>query len=661
MGITAEGGAKTKNTVLFALLLLFFVQLLGMWIESIYRMSLIKLAPGKELYGVLLLLLPLAVFAFSERRERVFLWIAVVTFVAMRLLCPMLGAVGQILAGGVGVSMFLVILAYAFSERHALLKGDMGQAVGIAVLLSLVFRSWGSSADISMSGTTPGLCLTSLLACLALCLFWSSTAGTTIAQPSPTLSACRLFPAMLGLFANLTLVYLLYSCPAVVPAWIGYAQLGFSGLWASGCVAVAFAVALLLSRRMASPGMPAAGAWNVILIALLAGGLYLGRPVLPVSAASPAVFANGIAAPGSSLLYLALLLSPVVMFNVRHIAGLSPCARPRNAVLPVMAGMVLLFTLALLLIFSNVWGYVPFGTFFRNRFYLPFLVAGVVTLLPWLLPRQSGEYSRAPGGGRLLGALAILLPMLALAGAFVHMPLGNPVKPKRDLTILTYNMQQGSHINGDRNYIKQLDLLRRLNPDIIGLQESDTARPSGGNVDAVRFLAESLGYYAYYGPGSVTGTFGAAILSRYPIKSARSFFSHSDSDEVGTAVAEIDVDGTTIAFFSTHPSGGSEVMEAFVAALKAEAGKYAHVIAVGDYNFTPREPYFASLSELLQDSAAQLGGAKVDSHGGNPNLADEIDHIFVSRNFGVVESHYLPPTESETDHPAHWSVVKMGN
>jgi endonuclease/exonuclease/phosphatase family metal-dependent hydrolase len=322
--------------------------------------------------------------------------------------------------------------------------------------------------------------------------------------------------------------------------------------------------------------------------------------------------------------------------------------------------MGLLFALTLLLIFSNVWGYVAVGPLLRNRFYLPFLLAGVGMLVPWLM-RQPGDSGNDPAQGRTVATVAMLLCILAMIGAVVRVPRLEQAKLKHNLTILSYNMQQGSHLDGDRNYRRQLELLRRLNPDIIGLQESDTARPSGGNVDAVRYFAESLGYHAYYGPGSIAGTFGAAILSRFPIGNARTFFTYSHSDEVGTAVAEIDVGGKTVAFFSSHPSGGHSVMNAHVDALKAEAVKYAHVIAVGDYNFTPQEPYFSSLSQLLQDSAAQLGEARINNHGGKPNLAGEIDHIFVSHDFRVLESHYLPPPDSQTDHPAHWSVVAMGH
>ncbi len=653
---STENGGELRNTLLFGLLLLFFIQILGTWVESIYRISLTRLGPGKELYGGLLLLLPFALFAVRKERERGFLWFAVVVFLAARVLCPYLGAPGRIVVAGVGVSMFLIILAYAFSMPCQRLKGDMGQAVGVAVLLSVALRSWGSSVDISMEGTTEALGWVLALSCLWL---FRGAMAEEPADPPPAIGpTLHLTVAIVGLFGNLALICLVFACPLVVCAWTGYGQLEPSGVNASGCVLLPFALTMLLAQKKFMPGKNFWMLWNGLLAIGLVGGLFLGRPTLPQSPEAGNLFANGTALLPKCLLYAALILSPVMIFNARHISSLPPCARPRNAVPAVLIGMGLLLTTTLLLVFTNVWGYVFSGVLLRNRFYLPFLVAGVAMLLPWALPWTKAR-ATSPLPTRFLGSLAMFLVLLGFVGAAAHVPPKAPVGHKRDLTILTYNMQQGSHLNGDRNYGRQLDLLRRLNPDIIGLQESDTARPSGGNADAVRYLAESLGYYAFYGPCSVSGTFGAAILSRYPIKNAHSFFTFSDSDEVGTAAAEIDVDGVTIGAFSNHPSGGKKVMTAHVDALKAEAGKYAHVIAVGDYNFTAREPYFASLSEVLQDSATQLGEAEMNNHGGTSDLAGEIDHIFVSRNFRVLESHYLPPPESETDHPAHWSVLRM--
>ncbi|MBI3119694.1 MAG: hypothetical protein HYZ00_13450, partial [Candidatus Hydrogenedentes bacterium] len=139
-------------------------------------------------------------------------------------------------------------------------------------------------------------------------------------------------------------------------------------------------------------------------------------------------------------------------------------------------------------------------------------------------------------------------------------------------------------------------------------------------------------------------------------------------DEVGTAVAEIEVGGRRIAIFNNHPAGPPEVMHAHVDALVQEIGQYEHVISVGDYNFEQSEPYYAKLATVLKDSWLSLNPNGV----GSPSplvigstfsdvpldMRDRIDHIFVSRSFRVAEAYYVAPPESETDHPAHWAKVQ---
>ena len=92
MKITTSTSRDTLTTLLFSLILLFFFQLTGAWIESIYRMSLVKLAPGKELYGLLLLLLPLLLLLLREKNERPVLWGTVCILLGCRLVFPGLGA-----------------------------------------------------------------------------------------------------------------------------------------------------------------------------------------------------------------------------------------------------------------------------------------------------------------------------------------------------------------------------------------------------------------------------------------------------------------------------------------------------------------------------------------------------------------------------------------
>jgi len=360
------------------------------------------------------------------------------------------------------------------------------------------------------------------------------------------------------------------------------------------------------------------------------------------------------------LLFIILLFSGVVLVNINYSAGITLGKHPKDALLPILAGMFLLFGITMLLIASNVWGYLPLGTWMRNRFYLPFLLAGIGMMLPWIFYKTSHSTGLYCGAG-FLKVLVLLLALLAVGGELTRCPWSTERKEESNLlTVLTYNMQQGSHDKGNRNYMAQCELLRNINADIVGLQESDTPRPSGGNVDAVRYFAESLDYaYVYYGPNTVAGTFGTAILSRYPIKHTKTLFSYSDTDEIGTSCCEIDVCGKTIAFFCCHPAGSFDAKDSFVTALLAALEKYRLSIAVGDFNFRPQSSHYERLASKLCNSAAQLGEEKINFHNGNPSLDRKIDHIFFSENFRTLESHYLPPPTSETDHPAHWAVIKL--
>ena len=682
-------GSGVRRTVLFSILFLFFIQLTTVWVESIYRMSLIKLSPGKEMAGVLLLLLPLLLLLVGKRAERVVLWLSVLVLLTARALCPALGAVGLIIVAGTGVAGFLVILSYSLSVPYRFLQGDMGLAVGIAVLLSVTLRSWGSSLDVSMEGTTTVIGW--LLVLYALHLFNREAGGWRLEAVGKDtayglqftvyrLTSRGVLP-LLGLFSSFTFIYLVLSSPAVVSAWSGSNYLIGTALLAASLAGVILWYAVY-GHEEGVPSNKALIVANVFFAALLLEGIRLQIPALPAGPASPPSFAVPARWYMHLPFYLMFLLSPVLVINVRAISKLHAFARPRSAVLPVMLGMCLLFVLALLLIFTNVWGYVgPIGHMLRNKFYFPFLLAGIGAVVPHLIParREPRPPEAAASGLRPLGVAGWVLAALAVGGVVWNAPKGHPAElDRRPLTIMTYNMQQGSEVGGDRNYREQLALLRKVNADIIGLQESDTARPSGGNVDAVRYFADGLGYFSYYGPNTVAGTFGTAILSRFPISNPRTFFTFSDVDETATAEGEIEVGGNTITFFCNHPAGHRESKTAHIEALAAEAAKYPRVISVGDYNFDQNSPWYQTITATLNDSWLSLypdatgklpqmmtgtfvptrktRRIKVDQDG-RLNMTDRIDHIFLSHNFRVLESYYLPPPDSETDHPAHWSVI----
>jgi endonuclease/exonuclease/phosphatase family metal-dependent hydrolase len=249
--------------------------------------------------------------------------------------------------------------------------------------------------------------------------------------------------------------------------------------------------------------------------------------------------------------------------------------------------------------------------------------------------------------------------MVRLAGC------GRAVK---QLTVVSYNNRLGSRKNGERSLREQLALLKEIDADIIGLQASDTPRPSAGNLDLALYFANELGYHMYFGPPCVGGTFGTAILSKYPLQNVRTLYSFSDVDETGTAVAEFEVGGRRIAFLNSHPAGEHPSHQAHTDAVIEIASTYEHVIAVGDYNHRQDSSYYADLSKVLTNSWAAVNpsaigprhpsiGVARDGSTEPLDMSRRIDHIYVSDTFRVDEAYYVPIPESMSDHLIHWAVL----
>lgn len=102
------------------------------------------------------------------------------------------------------------------------------------------------------------------------------------------------------------------------------------------------------------------------------------------------------------------------------------------------------------------------------------------------------------------------------------------------------------------------DLIKEMELDVVGLLESDLQRIIMGNRDTTQFLAEDLGMYVDYGPGPNKHTWGAALLSKFPILNSTHHLLPSPVGELAPAIhATLDVYGTPVDVFVFH-SGQEE-------------------------------------------------------------------------------------------------------
>jgi endonuclease/exonuclease/phosphatase family metal-dependent hydrolase len=325
-----------------------------------------------------------------------------------------------------------------------------------------------------------------------------------------------------------------------------------------------------------------------------------------------------------------------------------------------------MLVLVFIAIFTNVWGYIdPVSTPFRNRFWLPFgAAAAAIGLAALMKPAgRKGSTETAVGlrGPLFAGCAAVLAAMVAVSAAFAFVaerPKAAAEAPDAgggSLRVMTYNIQAGNDGAAERSYDRQLALIARVAPDVVALQESDTARLGLNNDDLVRWFAAKLGWHSWYGPTTVTGTFGTAILSRYPLRNTRVSFTYSDTDEIGTAEAEIEAGGRTFTIYNVHPDGHADAMMSFARSLVERTAGKANVIALGDYNIREGSDAWPLLDAALTEAWASVYPSRVGPDG--KDMKGRIDHIFVSRNLAVQNPTYVLPPQSATDHPMHWAEV----
>lgn len=154
-----------------------------------------------------------------------------------------------------------------------------------------------------------------------------------------------------------------------------------------------------------------------------------------------------------------------------------------------------------------------------------------------------------------------VLQLLSVSIAYLRFPTYDYVPYHKDDKILTAGIWT-IHFSLDNDMwsseYRMRDVIKELELDVVGLLESDLQRIIMGNRDTTQFLAEDLGMYVDYGPGPNKHTWGAALLSKFPIVNSTHHLLPSPAGELAPAIeATLDVYGEMIDVFVFH-SGQEE-------------------------------------------------------------------------------------------------------
>lgn len=155
----------------------------------------------------------------------------------------------------------------------------------------------------------------------------------------------------------------------------------------------------------------------------------------------------------------------------------------------------------------------------------------------------------------------IIINIVFLSAAFMRFPTNDykPYHPEdRVLTAGIWTIHFSIDNDMWASEHRMRDLIRDAELDVVGLLETDQQRIIMGNRDSTQFLAEELGMYVDYGPGPNKHTWGAALLSKYPIIKSEHHLLPSPVGELAPAIhATLDVYGTLVDVFVFH-SGQEE-------------------------------------------------------------------------------------------------------
>ncbi|MFX1322431.1 MAG: endonuclease/exonuclease/phosphatase family protein [Promethearchaeota archaeon] len=665
------------------------------FIESIYSLNLIEVelnenaAAALFLLSPIILLIPLFKKGFPDRG----MVIIGETMIMCRILEPLFGTQLKMVLTGIGVFCFMLFLPVFLQsksktneEKNSLL---IGTELSIGLAMTILLRTLGSTLDITYHFWFLWLSwILAAIAAIMLINFLNPDRMTKIfgeqisfneSNKEKKGSKWKVLGLSFGITSILVLIYFAFSSPGVISRWTEGNYTAITIIIILAITVFIFLVAFKpdLIKRITFKGLLV---WNGLFVLMLV--LNIGIHQIPfLFITSYPVYAPTTTILHQILLYIMLILSPIILIDFTLLTR--ELFRSRPSIRKIGGSFFITSIYFLLMIFSavftTVWDYVPYiGAFFRDMIWFVYLIVGLVMALPIFLVKKDSLFFTKQSRNNLKaklkisGLISIICFGTIIGVVLLEMPpkkyaIDNPIR------ILSYNIQQGFDENGDKNFEGQYEVIKNANASIIGLEESDTCRISNGNADFVRYINNRLRYYSYFGPKTVTGTYGIALLSRYPIKNAKTFYMESEGEQTATIEAQITIGAITYNVFVTHlgefidptipPYDESHIIQQ--EQLLERIGTKTNVILLGDFNFRPHtEQYNITLVHPLDDcweiaNSTLIGDVPNDWE---PRLPDErVDYVFISPDL-TAKSAYIEVTYfggTASDHPALLTSIRV--
>ncbi|KAI9066122.1 hypothetical protein FKP32DRAFT_1707081 [Trametes sanguinea] len=363
------------------------------------------------------------------------------------------------------------------------------------------------------------------------------------------------FPASLALGGFIFTLHSLISDPSTLIAWswTGYPIKGPIPNVHGSLTHVAQALGLGLAAFLSRPGSSADALAHPLWFACGAGSAYVMYAYKDWTG-----YAGGL-----GVAFFLMSIFPPVWAYVAQ-AGKGRVART----MAIAWLVVCLYDVAST--FTVAYAFVPGGEYFRERtdLVLAAQFACIALAFDWsrLLPRRaststlsSRTTSSLPRGTHFKAQYSLaLLTTLSLLATLWHSSWPRIVpRPHREAARIVragiWTVHFGIDNEGRDSQRRMRDLIRDMELDVVGLLETDLHRVVFGNRDLTRVIAEELGYYVDIGPGPNQHTWGAVLLSKFPILNSTHHLLPSPDGELAPAIeAILDMYGTPVKVVVSH-------------------------------------------------------------------------------------------------------------
>ncbi|KAF5382105.1 hypothetical protein D9615_004235 [Tricholomella constricta] len=216
-------------------------------------------------------------------------------------------------------------------------------------------------------------------------------------------------------------------------------------------------------------------------------------------------------------------------------------------------------------IFTVAYAFVPGGVYFRERTDCVMLVQVACLALAFQWPRTTRvryapwlaeDTARNRTVVSLIKWMVAIVPVLSVIATLYRWPSmpPRPFQPgPRIFNAGIWTLHFGIDNEGRDSQRGVADLIRDMKLDVVGFLETDLYRTSFGHRDLTRVAVEELNYYVDIGPGPNSHTWGAALLSKFPIINSTHHLLPSPRGELAPAIeAVLDVYGTEVTVVVAH-------------------------------------------------------------------------------------------------------------